>query len=41
MIEVLGVGVLGVEWFWDEFVDYFDVDFYEEYDVVCDDLEGL
>lgn len=38
--EVPGVGASGVEWFWDELVDYLDVDFYEEYDAVRDDSEG-
>ena len=30
----------GVDWFWDELVDYLDIDFYEEYDTVRDDSEG-
>ncbi|WEL29667.1 Acetyl-CoA synthetase [Haloferax volcanii] len=38
--EVPGVGASGVEWFWDELVDYLDVEFYEEYDAVRDDSEG-
>ncbi len=29
-----------VDWFWDEMVDYLDIDFYEEYDAVRDDSEG-
>ncbi|WP_327051478.1 AMP-binding protein [Halomicrococcus gelatinilyticus] len=29
-----------VEWFWDELVDYLDVEFYEDYDTVRDDSEG-
>ena len=30
----------GLDWFWDEVVDYLDLDFYEEYDQVRDDTEG-
>ncbi|WP_435552220.1 AMP-binding protein [Natrinema sp. CGMCC1.2065] len=30
----------GVEWFWDELVDYLDIEFYEEYDEIRDDSEG-
>ncbi|MFC6785714.1 AMP-binding protein [Halobaculum halobium] len=30
----------GVDWFWDELVDYLDIDFYEEYDAVRDDTDG-
>lgn len=29
-----------VDWFWDEMVEYLDIDFYEEYDTVRDDSEG-
>ncbi|WP_132057509.1 AMP-binding protein [Halorussus amylolyticus] len=29
-----------VEWFWDEIIDYLDIDFYEDYDEVRDDSEG-
>jgi len=29
-----------VDWFWDEVVDYLDVEFYEDYDAVRDDSEG-
>ncbi len=36
----LGDGESGVDWFWDELVDYLDVEFYEEYDAVRDDSEG-
>jgi acetyl-CoA synthetase len=32
-----GVPESGVDWFWDELVDYLDVEFYEEYDEVRDD----
>ncbi len=38
--EVEGVEKSGIEWFWDELVDYFDIEFYEEYDQVRDDSEG-
>ncbi|MXR42305.1 AMP-binding protein [Halobaculum sp. WSA2] len=30
----------GVDWFWDEVVDYLGIDFYEEYDEVRDDADG-
>ncbi|WP_435195642.1 AMP-binding protein [Natronomonas sp. EA1] len=30
----------GVEWFWDELVDYLDIEFYEAYDRVRDDSDG-
>jgi acetyl-CoA synthetase len=30
----------GVTWFWDELVDYLDVDFFEGYDAVRNDAEG-
>ncbi|WP_440008802.1 AMP-binding protein [Halomicrococcus sp. SG-WS-1] len=29
-----------VDWFWDEMVDYLDIDFYEDYEAVRDDSEG-
>ncbi len=29
-----------IEWFWDELVDYLDIEFYEEYNAVRDDSEG-
>ncbi|WP_121821924.1 AMP-binding protein [Halostella salina] len=38
--EVEGVEASGVDWFWDEIVDYLDVDFFEPYDTVRDDSEG-
>jgi acetyl-CoA synthetase len=38
--DVEGVEASGVEWFWDEVVDYLDIDFYEEYDTVRDNSEG-
>ncbi|MFD1644604.1 AMP-binding protein [Haloarchaeobius litoreus] len=30
----------GVDWFWDELVDYLGIEFYEEYDTVRDDSDG-
>jgi acetyl-CoA synthetase len=38
--DVEGVEESGVEWFWDELVDYLGIDFYEDYDTVRDDSEG-
>ena len=38
--DVDGVDASGVEWFWDEMVDYLGIDFYEDYDSVRDDSEG-
>ncbi|WP_312908585.1 AMP-binding protein [Natronosalvus caseinilyticus] len=35
-----GDGESGVEWFWDELVDYLDIDFYADYDRVRDDSDG-
>ncbi|MFC4436865.1 MULTISPECIES: AMP-binding protein [Natrialbaceae] len=35
-----GVPESGVDWFWDELVDYLDLEFYEEYETVRDDSEG-
>jgi len=35
--EVAGEPASGVNWFWDEVVDYLDIDFYTEYDRVRDD----
>ena len=35
-----GVEDSGVEWFWNEIVDYLDIDFYEDYDQVRDDSDG-
>ena len=35
-----GVPDSGVDWFWDELVDYLGIDFYEEYDTVRDDTDG-
>jgi len=30
----------GLDWFWDEVVEYLDLEFYEEYDTVRDDADG-
>ncbi|WP_435345293.1 AMP-binding protein [Haloarchaeobius sp. HRN-SO-5] len=38
--DVEGVPESGVDWFWDELVDYLGIDFYEDYDAVRDDSEG-
>ena len=38
--DVDGEPESGVEWFWDELVDYLDVEFYEDYDTVRDDSDG-
>jgi acetyl-CoA synthetase len=38
--DVAGEPASGVDWFWDEVVDYLDIDFYEPYDAVRDDSEG-
>jgi len=35
--DIEGVEASGVDWFWDEIVDYLDVDFFEPYDAVRDD----
>ena len=35
-----GVEESGVDWFWDELVDYLDLEFYEDYDAVRDDSDG-
>jgi len=35
--ELEGVEESGVDWFWDELVDYLGIEFYEEYDTVRDD----
>ncbi|MFC6954267.1 AMP-binding protein [Halorubellus litoreus] len=35
--DVEGVPESGVDWFWDELVDYLDVEFYEDYDSVRED----
>ncbi|UPV73142.1 AMP-binding protein [Halorussus limi] len=38
--EVPGVEESGVEWFWDEMVEYLGIDFYEDYDTIRDDSDG-
>ncbi|SDN24218.1 acetyl-CoA synthetase [Halogranum gelatinilyticum] len=38
--DVEGVEESGVEWFWDELVDYLGIDFYEDYETVRDNSEG-
>ncbi|WP_335999645.1 AMP-binding protein [Halorientalis halophila] len=38
--EIEGVPESGVDWFWDELVDYLDIEFYEDYDRVRDDSKG-
>ncbi|SNR51691.1 AMP-binding protein [Halorubrum vacuolatum] len=30
----------GIDWFWDEIIEYLGIDFYTEYDAVRDDTEG-
>ncbi|WP_306056698.1 AMP-binding protein [Natronococcus wangiae] len=35
-----GVPESGVDWFWDELVDYLGIEFYEDYETVRDDSEG-
>ena len=38
--EVEGVEQSGIEWYWDELVEYLDIEFYEDYDEVRDDSDG-
>jgi acetyl-CoA synthetase len=38
--EVVEYTADNVEWFWDEVIDYLDLEFYEDYDQVRDDSEG-
>ena len=38
--EIEGEPASGVDWFWDELVDYLGIDFFEEYDTVRDDTDG-
>ena len=38
--DVEGVEQSGVEWFWDELVEYLGIEFYEDYDRVRDDSNG-
>ncbi|WP_336361521.1 AMP-binding protein [Haladaptatus sp. ZSTT2] len=37
---VEGIEASGLDWFWDEVVDYLDIEFYEDYDTVRDDTNG-
>ncbi|MFD1563855.1 AMP-binding protein [Haloarchaeobius amylolyticus] len=38
--ELEGEPDSGLEWFWDELVDYLGIEFYEDYDEIRDDSEG-
>jgi len=38
--EVEGVEESGIEWFWDEVVDYLGIEFFEDYTEVRDDSDG-
>ncbi|WP_255197689.1 AMP-binding protein [Halorarius litoreus] len=38
--EVEGVPDSGVDWFWDELVDYLGIEFYEDYDTIRDRTRG-
>ncbi|MFC7070222.1 AMP-binding protein [Halobaculum lipolyticum] len=38
--EVAGEPASGVDWFWDELVDYLGIDFYTDYDAIRDDTDG-
>jgi acetyl-CoA synthetase len=38
--ELDGVPDSGVDWFWDELVEYLGIDFFEAYDTVRDDTDG-
>lgn len=38
--DVDGVDASGLEWFWDELVDYLGIEFYEDYDAIRDDSRG-
>ncbi|WP_284013753.1 AMP-binding protein [Halobaculum litoreum] len=38
--DVEGEPASGVDWFWDELVDYLGIEFYEPYDAVRDDTDG-
>ena len=38
--EVEGQAASGLDWFWDEVVEYLDLDFYEDYEQVRDESEG-
>ncbi|WP_435320785.1 AMP-binding protein [Haloarchaeobius sp. TZWSO28] len=38
--DIEGVPQSGVDWFWDELVDYLDIEFYEAYDSVRESSDG-
>ncbi|QSG02268.1 AMP-binding protein [Natranaeroarchaeum sulfidigenes] len=38
--EIEGEPNSGIDWFWDEVVEYLDIDFFEPYDTVRDDSDG-
>ncbi|MFB6103742.1 MAG: AMP-binding protein [Halobacteriaceae archaeon] len=38
--DVPGVAASGVDWFWDEIIDYLGLEFYEDYDAVREDSDG-
>ncbi len=38
--EVDGEPQSGVDWFWDELIDYLEIEFYEEHEAVRDDTDG-
>ena len=38
--DVAGEQASGVDWFWDEIIDYLGIDFYTEYERVRDDTDG-
>ena len=38
--DIDGEPASGLDWFWDEIVDYLDLEFYEEYEQVRDDTDG-
>ncbi len=37
---VPGEGESGIEWFWDELIDYLDIEFYEPYDTIRENSNG-
>ncbi len=38
--DIDGEPASGLDWFWDEIVDYLDLEFYEAYEQVRDDTDG-
>ncbi|WP_276249069.1 AMP-binding protein [Haladaptatus sp. YSMS36] len=38
--SVDGIEASGLDWFWDEVVEYLDIEFYEDYDTVRDNTSG-